>query len=145
GVLARPVVCGVADVELAHRVMRGHRECRVEGCAWKWVACWTLVHFGRLAPESVSPRERAYRRGIEFGTGASGSVDGSASAGDDGAPGIGGIDQQPSSAVQPARPAAASGNDGARSPRPTATADLATLRQVLDGLARYAAEETGEG
>ncbi|MBF6287604.1 hypothetical protein [Nocardia cyriacigeorgica] len=118
-VLAAPVVCGVADVELAHRVMRRHRECRVERCAWKWVAYCTLVHVGRLAPQSVSPRERAYRRGIEFGTAATASDvrSGARSVGLD-----------------------ATVHEGASVRQPTAMTDLATLRQVLDGLTRYAGE-----
>lgn len=118
-VLAAPVVCGVADVELAHRVMRRHRECRVERCAWKWVAYCTLVHVGRLAPQSVSPRERAHRRGIEFGTAAT-AADVRSGAGSVG------LD--------------AAVDEGASVRQSTAMTDLATLRQVLDGLTRYAGE-----
>ncbi|MEU2041684.1 hypothetical protein [Nocardia niwae] len=53
-------------MELAHRQMRLHRECRVDRCAWKWVAYYTLVRRGRIVPQQLSPRERAHRRGIAF-------------------------------------------------------------------------------
>ncbi|MEV4127981.1 hypothetical protein [Nocardia sp. NPDC049707] len=61
-----PAICGSAEIELAHQQMRRHRACRIETCAWKWVAYHTLVANGRIAPQRVSPRERAHRRGIEF-------------------------------------------------------------------------------
>ena len=65
-IVAPPKICGSAEVELAHRQMRRHRACRIERCAWKWVAYYTLVHHGRIAPQEFSPRERAYLRGIGF-------------------------------------------------------------------------------
>ncbi|MEU1546580.1 hypothetical protein [Nocardia sp. NPDC005745] len=55
-------------MELAHRQMRRHRECRVDRCAWKAVAFHTLVRHGRIVPQETSPRERAHRRGIDFPT-----------------------------------------------------------------------------
>lgn len=120
-------VCGVADVELAHRLMRRHRECRVERCAWKWVAYCTLVHSGRLAPQSESPRERAYRRGIEFRNAAPGSEVR--------------VESGAGSSVE----LDAVVDDGASARQPTAMTDLTTLRQVLDGLTRYGAGEGREG
>lgn len=63
-----PAICGSAEIELAHQQMRRHRACRIELCAWKWVAYNTLVANGRIAPQTVGPRERAHRRGIEFPT-----------------------------------------------------------------------------
>lgn len=67
-VVAPPSICGSAEVELAHRLMRQHRQCRVDRCAWKWVAYYTLVRRGRIVPQELSPRERAHRRGIAFPT-----------------------------------------------------------------------------
>ncbi|WP_330232048.1 hypothetical protein OHA40_05910 [Nocardia sp. NBC_00508] len=61
-----PTVCGLAEIELAHRQMQRHRACRIDRCAWKWVAYCTLVHYGRVEPPELSPRERAYLRGIAF-------------------------------------------------------------------------------
>lgn len=46
--------------------MQRHRACRIEQCAWKWVAYCTLVQRGRIVPQQFSPRERAHRRGIAF-------------------------------------------------------------------------------
>ncbi|MET8871401.1 hypothetical protein [Nocardia sp. NPDC004604] len=63
-----PSICGSAEIDLAHRLMRRHRECRIHRCAWKWVAYRTLVQYGRIAPQTLSPRERAHRRDIEFPT-----------------------------------------------------------------------------
>ncbi|MEU6830524.1 hypothetical protein ABZ894_17910 [Nocardia beijingensis] len=65
-VVALPRICGSAEADLAHRQMRRHRECRIDRCAWKWVAFYTLVRRGRIVPQKVSPRERAHRRGIAF-------------------------------------------------------------------------------
>ncbi|MGQ4616859.1 hypothetical protein [Nocardia sp. R7R-8] len=65
-VVAPPLICGHADVELAHRLMRAHRVCRIERCAWKLAAYHTLVAFGRIMPPMRSPRERAAERGIPF-------------------------------------------------------------------------------
>ncbi|WP_280258758.1 hypothetical protein [Nocardia wallacei] len=59
-------ICGLAEVESAHRLMRRHRGCRVEHCEWKRVAYLTLVLHGRIAPQELGPRERAYQRGIPF-------------------------------------------------------------------------------
>ncbi|WP_280334913.1 hypothetical protein [Nocardia wallacei] len=65
-VVTPPMLCGFADIELAHELMRRHRRCRREKCAWKSAAHQTLVLAGRLTPQTVTPRERAARRGIEF-------------------------------------------------------------------------------
>ncbi|WP_433522444.1 hypothetical protein ACQPZ2_35725 [Nocardia pseudovaccinii] len=65
-ILAPPSVCGYADIELAHEQMRQHRACRIGRCVWKAAAYYTLVDAGRLAPESLTPRERAAARGLEF-------------------------------------------------------------------------------
>ncbi|MEU0507530.1 hypothetical protein [Nocardia sp. NPDC005998] len=64
--LALPNICGSAEVELAHTQMRRHRACRIQRCAWKRVAYYTLVRHGRIAPPKLSPRERARLRGIDF-------------------------------------------------------------------------------
>ncbi|WP_433714446.1 hypothetical protein ACQP2U_10225 [Nocardia sp. CA-084685] len=65
-ILITPTICGRAEVELAHQQMRQHRACRIERCAWKWAAFYTLVRHGRITPQALSPRERAHRRGIAF-------------------------------------------------------------------------------
>ncbi|WP_280242910.1 hypothetical protein [Nocardia abscessus] len=65
-IIALPTICGFAEVDLAHRQMQRHRGCRIDRCAWKWVAYYTLVRHGRIVPQELSPRERAYRRGIDF-------------------------------------------------------------------------------
>jgi hypothetical protein len=65
-VCAPPEVCGHADVRLAHEQMRAHRGCRIERCVWKAAAYHTLVSAGCLAPQAMSPRERAASRGIRF-------------------------------------------------------------------------------
>ncbi|WP_147403940.1 hypothetical protein [Nocardia panacis] len=65
-IVTPPLVCGYADVELAHEQMRTHRACRIVRCAWKAAAYYTLVAAGRLTPQSLTPRERAAARGIEF-------------------------------------------------------------------------------
>ncbi|MEV6429170.1 hypothetical protein [Nocardia sp. NPDC051463] len=67
-IVTPPNICGSAEIELAHRQMRRHRACRIDRCAWKWVAYYTLVHHGRIAPQEFSPRERAHLRGIDFPT-----------------------------------------------------------------------------
>ncbi|WP_330257056.1 hypothetical protein OG874_22305 [Nocardia sp. NBC_00565] len=64
--LTPPNICGFAEVELAHTQMQQHCACRIERCAWKRAAYYTLVRHGRIAPPKLSPRERAHRRGIEF-------------------------------------------------------------------------------
>ncbi|WP_433631406.1 hypothetical protein [Nocardia sp. CA-120079] len=61
-----PNICDFVEVELAHAQMRRHRACRIERCAWKRVAYYTLVRHGRIAPPQSSPRERARSRGIDF-------------------------------------------------------------------------------
>ncbi|MEU2043729.1 hypothetical protein [Nocardia niwae] len=63
-----PTICRLADIELAHQQMRRHRECDIDRCVWKRVAFHTLVHFGRIVPQELSPRERAHRRGIDYPT-----------------------------------------------------------------------------
>ncbi|MFX0579561.1 hypothetical protein [Nocardia nepalensis] len=65
-IVTPPGVCGYADVELAHEQMRVHRACRLGRCVWKAAAYYTLVDAGRLAPQSLTPRERAAARGIQF-------------------------------------------------------------------------------
>ncbi|WP_433683411.1 hypothetical protein [Nocardia sp. CA-119907] len=65
-IVTPPEVCGCADIELAHEQMREHRDCRVNRCVWKAAAYYTLVDAGRLAPPTLSPRERAAARGIEY-------------------------------------------------------------------------------
>ncbi|MGQ4600547.1 hypothetical protein [Nocardia sp. R6R-6] len=61
-----PRICAVAEIELAHRQMQRHCACQVDRCAWKWVAYYTLVRHGRMTPPELSPRERAYLRGVSF-------------------------------------------------------------------------------
>ncbi|MGQ4597174.1 hypothetical protein [Nocardia sp. R6R-6] len=61
-----PTICQFAEVEFAHQQMRRHRKCNIDRCAWKRVAYHTLVHFGRVVPQELSPRERAHQRGIEY-------------------------------------------------------------------------------
>ncbi|WP_433601516.1 hypothetical protein ACQPXH_07175 [Nocardia sp. CA-135953] len=73
-IVTPPAICGSAEIELAHEQMRRHRACRIQVCAWKWVAYYTLVAYGRIAPQTSSPRERAHRRGIEFPTAAPSSL-----------------------------------------------------------------------
>ncbi|MFE7742119.1 hypothetical protein [Nocardia sp. NPDC057455] len=65
---ALPGIRGFAEVELAHRQMRRHLECRIDRCAWKAVAFHTLVRHGRIVPQKTSPRQRAHQRGIDFPT-----------------------------------------------------------------------------
>ncbi|MEV5647747.1 hypothetical protein AB0L57_05775 [Nocardia sp. NPDC052254] len=59
-------MCGYAEIELAHEQMRRHRNCRIHGCSWKAAAHQTLVHAGKLAPQSVPPRQRAAERDLAF-------------------------------------------------------------------------------
>jgi hypothetical protein len=61
-----PPLCDVADTTLAHRLWQRHRACQVNRCVWKAAAYQTLVLAGRLVPQSISPRERAAARGIEY-------------------------------------------------------------------------------
>ncbi|MEV6135833.1 hypothetical protein AB0L63_07155 [Nocardia sp. NPDC051990] len=65
-IVTPPRVCADADVELAHEQMRVHRACRIGLCVWKAAAYYTLIGAGRLAPQSLTPRERAAARGLEF-------------------------------------------------------------------------------
>ncbi|MEU6561743.1 hypothetical protein [Nocardia nova] len=65
-IVAPPLVCGYAEIELAHEQMRQHRNCRIQGCAWKAAAYQTLVHAGRIAPQSIPPRQRAAERDLPF-------------------------------------------------------------------------------
>ncbi|MEV5834248.1 hypothetical protein [Nocardia sp. NPDC052112] len=65
-IVTPPRVCGHADIDLAHELMREHRACRIGRCVWKAAAYYTLVDTGRLAPQSLTPRERAAARGLEF-------------------------------------------------------------------------------
>ena len=48
-------VCIHADLELAYRQMRLHRNCRTDLCAWKWVSYTTLIHHGHTAPPDSTP------------------------------------------------------------------------------------------
>ncbi|WP_067888137.1 hypothetical protein [Nocardia vaccinii] len=57
-------VCERAELGLAHDQMQRHLDCRIDRCAWKWVAHATLVHHGRVVPPLTGPHERAYRRGL---------------------------------------------------------------------------------
>ncbi|MEV6336392.1 hypothetical protein AB0M12_16910 [Nocardia vinacea] len=65
-IVTLPSVCGNADIDLAHEQMREHRACRIGRCVWKAAAYYTLVDAGRLVPQSLTPRERAAARGLEF-------------------------------------------------------------------------------
>ncbi|WP_330253972.1 hypothetical protein OG874_05125 [Nocardia sp. NBC_00565] len=65
-ILTPPRVCGHADVRLAHELMRQHLACRVDLCVWKAAAYYTLVDAGHLAPQTLTPRERAAARNIDF-------------------------------------------------------------------------------
>ncbi|MEV6256021.1 MULTISPECIES: hypothetical protein [unclassified Nocardia] len=65
-VVEPPLICGDVDVEIAHRIMRRHRACRIDRCAWKRLAYYTLVVRGRIVPQTLSPRERAAERNIPF-------------------------------------------------------------------------------
>ncbi|MGW4769627.1 hypothetical protein ACWEO2_16475 [Nocardia sp. NPDC004278] len=65
-IVTPPGVCRYTDIELAHEQMRAHRACRLGRCAWKAAAYHTLVEAGRLAPQTLTPRERAAARGIRF-------------------------------------------------------------------------------
>ncbi|WP_433194147.1 hypothetical protein ACQP1G_36070 [Nocardia sp. CA-107356] len=65
-IVTPPRVCGYADIALAHEQMREHRACRIGRCVWKAAAYYTLVDARRLAPQSLTPRERAAARGLEF-------------------------------------------------------------------------------
>lgn len=59
-------LCDFADVQLAHVLSQRHRACPVHQCMWKAAAQHTLVMAGRLVPQSMSPRERAAARGIDY-------------------------------------------------------------------------------
>ncbi|MFI7671673.1 DUF6585 family protein [Nocardia sp. NPDC049526] len=64
--LTVPPLCDAVDVTLAHGLWQRHRACRINRCVWKAAAYQTLVLAGRLVPQSMSPRERAAARGIDF-------------------------------------------------------------------------------
>lgn len=64
--VTRPTLCDVADVQLAHELMRRHRTCRAGRCVWKSAAHHTLVLAGRIAPQTKTPRERAAERGVDY-------------------------------------------------------------------------------
>lgn len=57
-------ICAHADLELAHHQMQLHRTCRIDLCAWKWVAYLTLIHYGHVVPPDTSPHDRALERGL---------------------------------------------------------------------------------
>jgi hypothetical protein len=57
-------ICTHAGLDLAHHQMQHHRTCRIDHCAWKWVAYTTLIHHGRIVPSETSPHERALHRGL---------------------------------------------------------------------------------
>ncbi|MEV5834403.1 hypothetical protein [Nocardia sp. NPDC052112] len=59
-------LCDFADVQLAHELSQQHRACRIHQCVWKAAAQHTLLLTGRLVPQSMSPRERAAVRGIDY-------------------------------------------------------------------------------
>lgn len=61
-----PPLCDAVDVTLAHGLWQRHRACFINRCMWKAAAYQTLVLAGRLVPQSMSPRERAAARGIEY-------------------------------------------------------------------------------
>ncbi|WP_433680127.1 hypothetical protein [Nocardia sp. CA-119907] len=65
-IVTPPRVCRFADIALAHEQMPEHRACRIGRCVWKAAAYYTLIEAGRLAPQSLTPRERAAARGLEF-------------------------------------------------------------------------------
>ncbi|MET8873443.1 hypothetical protein [Nocardia sp. NPDC004604] len=64
--VAAPPLCDAMDVLLAHGLWQRHRACRINRCMWKAAAYQTLVLAGRLVPQSMSPRERAAARGIDY-------------------------------------------------------------------------------
>ncbi|MEU0501734.1 hypothetical protein [Nocardia sp. NPDC005998] len=64
--VAAPPLCDAVDVTLAHGLWQRHRACRIDRCVWKAAAYQTLVLAGRLVPQSMSPRERAAARGIDY-------------------------------------------------------------------------------
>ncbi|MEV5838962.1 hypothetical protein [Nocardia sp. NPDC052112] len=61
-----PPLCDAVDMTLAHGLWQRHRACRINRCVWKAAAYQTLVLAGRLVPQSMSPRERAAARGIDY-------------------------------------------------------------------------------
>lgn len=65
-IVTPPQICDYADIALAHEQMRLHLACRVDRCVWKTAAYHTLVEAGRLAPQTLAPRERAAARGLPF-------------------------------------------------------------------------------
>jgi len=63
-----PPLCDAVDVMLAHGLWQRHRACFISRCVWKSAAYQTLVLAGRLVPPSMSPRERAAARGLDYPT-----------------------------------------------------------------------------
>lgn len=64
-----PPLCDSVDVTLAHALWQQHRACHINRCVWKAAAHHTLILAGRLVPQSMSPRERAAARGIDYSPG----------------------------------------------------------------------------
>jgi hypothetical protein len=69
-IVTPPRVCerSLTEVGWAHETMRRHRSCRIDRCVVKWAAYSTLVHAGKIAPQTDSPRIRAHKAGVQFST-----------------------------------------------------------------------------
>jgi hypothetical protein len=67
-IVTPPRICERSDIEVkwAHLAMQHHRSCRIDRCVVKWAAYSTLVHFGKIAPQTDSPRIRAHKAGVPF-------------------------------------------------------------------------------
>ncbi|MFE9323570.1 hypothetical protein ACIHDR_19650 [Nocardia sp. NPDC052278] len=61
-----PTICGLAEVELAHHQMRHTARAGSSGARGNGRPTTHFVRHGRIAPQALSPRERAHRRGIAF-------------------------------------------------------------------------------
>ncbi len=59
-------ICPQADLDLAHQQMQHHLSCRIDHCAWKWVAYTTLIHHGHVVPAELAPLDRARQRGLHL-------------------------------------------------------------------------------
>ncbi|WP_216903751.1 hypothetical protein [Nocardia alni] len=59
-------ICPRADLGLAHHQMQRHLSCRIDHCAWKWVAYTTLIHHGHVVPAEFGPLDRAEQRGLHL-------------------------------------------------------------------------------
>lgn len=57
-------ICEHATLNLAHAQMQHHLDCRIDHCAWKWVAYATLVHHGRIVPPPTAPHGGARHRTV---------------------------------------------------------------------------------